>query len=263
MSTEADGRHLRLGITVLLALCILAGTAAVLAPLRQPLCWAAVLAFLLQPLQLRLSQRLGQRPALAAGILTALAPVVLLLPLLLLGMAFAQQASNLVAALQANPDLWNASAWQDPLKHPHLAQSMMWLEAHLGLSAAEVYTQVGSVLQTAGKLLAGASGQFVLGAAGTLLQFFLMVFILYFLLFDGAGWLKRVSRLLPLAAARRDSVPRSRRRRRHRSFGFRFRRCQRRCRRRHHRCCRGVAPFGGAAQRRRLGHSGHVTRAAR
>ena len=206
MNTAADGRPLRLGITVLLVLCILAGVAAVLAPLRQPLCWAAVLAFLLQPLQLRLSQRLGQRPALAAGILTALAPLVLLLPLLLLGMAFAQQASNLVAALQANPDLWNASAWQDPLKHPHLAQSMMWLETHLGLSAAQVYTQVGSVLQTAGKLLAGASGQFVLGAAGTLLQFFLMVFILYFLLCDGAGWVKRVSRLLPLAAARRDAL---------------------------------------------------------
>jgi predicted PurR-regulated permease PerM len=206
VNTAADGRPLRLGITVLLVLLILVGVAAVLAPLRQPLCWAAVLAFLLQPLQQRLSLRLGNRPALAAGILTTLAPLVLLLPLLLLGMAFAQQASNLVAALQANPDLWNASAWQDPLKHPHLAQSMMWLEAHLGLSAAEVYTQAGSVMQTAGKLLAGASGQFVLGAAGTLLQFFLMVFILYFLLCDGAGPVRRVARLLPLSTERRDAL---------------------------------------------------------
>ena len=206
MQSPPDGRLLRQGITVLLVVLIVAGVTLVLAPLRQPLCWAAVLAFLLQPLQRRLTQRLQHRPAMAAAILTTLAPLVLLLPLLLLGMAFAQQVSNLVNNLQANPDLWNASAWQDPLKHPLLAQSLHWLEDHLGLSAAEVYSQVGGVLQTAGKLLAGASGQFVLGAAGTVLQFFLMVFILYFLLVDGATWVMRVSRLLPMAAERRDAL---------------------------------------------------------
>ena len=49
-------------------------------PFFGPMVWAAFLAFLLYPLNLRLRRRLSGR-ALPAGVLTVLAPIVILLPL--------------------------------------------------------------------------------------------------------------------------------------------------------------------------------------
>ena len=206
MSDDAEGRALRHGFTVLVVLLIVAGSAVVLAPLRQPLAWAAVLAFLLQPVQQWLTRLLRGRSLAAAGLITALTPVLLLLPLMLLGVAFARQISTLLAALQANPQLWSIDNLRDRTAHPHLTELLDWVQLQLNLGPQDLYQQLYALLQTGAKLLAGASGQFVLGAAGTLLEFGLMLFILFFLLRDGGLWLGSVARLLPLSMARREAL---------------------------------------------------------
>ena len=206
MSDAAEGRVLRQGFTVLVVALIVVGTAVVLAPLRQPLAWAAVLGFLLQPVQQRLTRALHGRTTLAAGLITALTPVLLLLPLMLLGIAFARQVSTLLTALQANPQLWSIEGWRDPLAHPRLTDLLEWIQSRLNLSPQDIYQQAYSLAQNSIKLLAGASGQFVLDAAGTLLEFGLMLFILFFMLCDGAVWVQRVALLLPVSAMRRESL---------------------------------------------------------
>ena len=50
-------------------------------PFAGPIAWAAFLAFLLFPLNLRLRRAFRGRSALAAGLLTVLAPIVMLLPM--------------------------------------------------------------------------------------------------------------------------------------------------------------------------------------
>ncbi|MCX7035465.1 MAG: AI-2E family transporter [Proteobacteria bacterium] len=204
MSDETEGKLLRQGFTVVVVALIVIGTAVVLAPLRQPLAWAAVLAFLLQPVQHRLTTLLRGRATTAAGLITALTPLLLLLPLMLLGIAFARQVSALLTALQANPQLWSIDAWRDPLLHPRLNEMLMWIQSRLNLGPQDLYDQLYSVAQNGIKLLAGTSGRFVLDAASTLLEFGLMLFILFFMLCDGPTWVQRVALLLPLSAARRD-----------------------------------------------------------
>src|SRR5215831_6059170 len=72
----------------------------ILRPLAGPLGWAAVLAFLLNPVHERLSRRLKGRPSLSAGILTGLTPFCVVAPLALIGVVFAHQVAPLVAWLK-------------------------------------------------------------------------------------------------------------------------------------------------------------------
>jgi predicted PurR-regulated permease PerM len=68
-----------------------------LAPFWGPICWAAFLGFFLLPVQLRLTRKWGGRRAWSAFCITALTPFVLIAPLSVLGVVFAQQVAVLIA----------------------------------------------------------------------------------------------------------------------------------------------------------------------
>ena len=63
----------------------------VLEPLGAALGWAAVLAFMLTPLQEHLTRKLKGRRALSAGILTGLTPFFVMAPVAMIAIAFADQ----------------------------------------------------------------------------------------------------------------------------------------------------------------------------
>ena len=71
-----------------------------LAPFAAPLMWAALIAFMLQPANRKLLGR-GQKPALAAGLLTGASFIVVAGPLTLFLFAFLRQASELLVKFQA------------------------------------------------------------------------------------------------------------------------------------------------------------------
>ena len=72
----------------------------IFAPFFTAMCWAAFLAFLLYPINLRLRRRLHGNGR-AAGLLTVLTPIVILLPLSALSIEFVAQISVLIPKLQA------------------------------------------------------------------------------------------------------------------------------------------------------------------
>jgi predicted PurR-regulated permease PerM len=206
MTAGPDGRTLRLWFTVAVVLVILGATLMILAPVRGAIAWAAFLAFLLLPLQRRLTRRFGGRPSAAAGVLTGLAPFVLLVPMALLGMAFAQQIGTLVGPLQAGGNLMDLRFLQDHVNHPHLARITDWAQHRFHVGPEAMHTYIVEAVKRYASTLAAAGGQIVLSAAGGFLRFFLMLFILFFLLRDGESAFMRLMRLFPLAAARRDTL---------------------------------------------------------
>jgi len=206
MSSSPDGRTLRLWFTVVVVLTILAAVLLILAPVRGAIAWAAFLAFLLQPLQRRLARRLKGRASLAAGILTGLAPFVLLVPLALLGMAFAQQISTLVGPLQSGGSLLNLNFMADHVNHPRLAALADWAQRRFSLGPDAIHAYVVDAVKRYASTMAAAGGQIVLSAAGGFLRFFLMLFILFFMLRDGETAFMRMMRLFPLEPARRDAL---------------------------------------------------------
>lgn len=175
-------------------------------PFFGALAWAACLAFLLAPLQGWLTRRLRGRAGLAAGVITLLTPVVLIAPLTMLGVAFAEQVRALIAALQRSPLRLDASLLDRLDQWPLVGPAAAWIRANVPVTGEQIQEGILAALQSSLRGAAAAGGNIVLGAVGTVVGFFLMLFLLFFLLRDGRAMLERAVRLVPLAAARRSPL---------------------------------------------------------
>jgi len=167
--------------------------------------WAAFLAFLLFPLNVRIRHRL-RGPGIAAGSLTVLAPIVILLPLSALSVDFVAQISGLLQKLQQASKQWDIKSFADLQQFPLIARANNWLQAHTGVSAAELQGWLVSGTQNVLQRAAGFSGTFFLGALDSLFSFAIMLFLLYFFLRDGDEMMARSRALIPLDDARKERL---------------------------------------------------------
>jgi predicted PurR-regulated permease PerM len=206
MIESPDSQKLRRWFTIGTVIVVVWAVWLILRPMTLPIAWAAVLAFLMYPLQQKLSRRWGNRRALAAGVLTALTPVAIFVPLALLATAFAQQVAALTTALQQNSDLFNFASWLDPQLHPRVAGWVAWVSSHINLQLSDLQNYLRQSVQSTAGALAKSSGQIFLNTAGIVLRFFLMLFILFFILRDGSIWFGRLAALLPLTEEHRDGL---------------------------------------------------------
>jgi predicted PurR-regulated permease PerM len=177
----------------------------VLSPLRSMLGWAAVLAFVLHPLHQRLTRRLKGRRALSAGILTMLTPFFVLAPLVVLGVVFAGQVGNVVTYLRSHT--FSYSEILNRLSsYPLIGGAVDWVRDNATVSAAQVEGWVTDSLQTVLKAAATTGGNLALDLFGTLVGFFIMLFMLFFFLQDGGKIYTNLIRLIPVASARRQEL---------------------------------------------------------
>jgi predicted PurR-regulated permease PerM len=177
----------------------------IFAPFFGAMTWAAFLAFLLFPLNIRWRRRLRGK-SIAAGLLTLLAPVTILLPLSALSIEFVTQISGLVQKLQQSARQWDIKTLSDLQQFPWIARINDWLQAHAGISAAQVQGWLISGSQQALQRAAGVSGSFFLGALDSLFSFAVMLFLLYFFLCDGDTMIARARMLIPLDEGRKDRL---------------------------------------------------------
>jgi len=178
----------------------------ILAPLRTEIGWAAVLAFILHPLQEWLSARFKGRRALSAGVLTGLAPFFVLAPLAMLGIAFAAQVAHLVTYLKGRTFL----SWDELLARlstmPVIGAPVSWARDNAVISASQVEGWLEDGVQTLLKSAASMGGDLALGIFGTLIGFLLMLFMLFFFLQDGRTMLSSLERLIPMPPAQRHGM---------------------------------------------------------
>ncbi len=177
----------------------------IFAPFFRALTWAAFLAFLLFPLNVRLRRRL-HGSGIAAGLLTVLAPIVILLPLSALSIEFVSQISALLQKLQKAAKQWDIKTFSDLQQFPLIARANDWLQSHTGISAAQVQSWLVSGTQEVLQRAAGVSGSFFLGALDSLFSFAIMLFLLYFFLRDGDEMMTRARTLIPLDDARKERL---------------------------------------------------------
>jgi predicted PurR-regulated permease PerM len=174
-------------------------------PFLTPMAWAAFLAFLLYPLNVRLRRRVSGR-GIAAGVLTFLAPIVILLPLSALSIDFVEQISALMQKLQKSAAQLDIKSWGDLQQFPSIARANAWLEAHAGISAEQIQSWLVSGTREVLTRAASLGGGFFLGALGSLLGFAIMLFLLFFFLRDGDTMLARARRLIPLTEERNERL---------------------------------------------------------
>ena len=171
---------------------------AIVQPLWVPLGWAAVLAFLLTPLHERLSRQLNGRQSVSAGILTAATPLFVITPLVFITVAFARQLANLVNALQGRSFLPFPQLLERLDAYPIIGPAVRWLGETAPISAEQVKEWLVGSAQTLLRSAAALSGTFALGVVGSLVGFFIMLFVLFFLLRDGRRVLEHLTRLIPM-----------------------------------------------------------------
>jgi predicted PurR-regulated permease PerM len=177
----------------------------IFAPFALSMAWAAFLAFLLYPLNLRLRRRFAGK-GIAAGVLTILAPIVILLPLSALSIDFVAQISVLLQKLQKSAAELDIKSFSDLQQFPWIARINAWLEAHAGISAEQVQSWLVSGTREVLRRAASLGGGFFLGALGSLLGFAIMLFLLFFFLRDGDLMLARARRLIPLDEDRKERL---------------------------------------------------------
>lgn len=178
-----------------------------LQPFWAPLGWAAILAFLLHPLHRWLTRKLGGRPGYAAGILTGLTPFFIIAPLVSFGIIFAQQVALLIDYLRGRQVTASYPALLANLESiPIVGRLIGWLGTNVSITAEQVEGWLVSGAQSMLKSAAALGGNLAIGVVGTLVGFFLMLFLLFFLLRDGESMLRHLMRLIPMPTARRTEL---------------------------------------------------------
>jgi predicted PurR-regulated permease PerM len=174
-------------------------------PIALPMMWAAFLAFILYPLNVRLRRRFKGK-SLPAGLLTVLAPFTILLPLSALSVEFVAQISALLRQLQQSASALDIKSFSDLERFPWIARGNTWLQAHAGISAEQVQSWLVSGTRTVMQHAASAGGSFFLGALGSLVSIVIMLSLLFFFLRDGDGLTSRARQLIPLGEERKERL---------------------------------------------------------
>jgi predicted PurR-regulated permease PerM len=174
-------------------------------PFFNAMSWAMFLAFLLYPVNRRLRRHLHGKTR-AAGVLTVLTPIVILLPLSALSIAFVTEISGLMRTLQQRARELDIRSFSDLQQFPLVARANAWLQAHTGISADQIRSWVLSSTQELLQRAAGLSGSFFLGALGSVIGFSIMLFLLFFFLRDGDAMCQRARGLIPLDEHRKDRL---------------------------------------------------------
>ena len=177
----------------------------IFSPIFGAVTWAAFLAFLMFPLNVRWRRHLRGNGG-AAGLLTLLTPLVILLPLSALSLEFVSQISALLQKLQRAARQWDIKTFADLQQFPWIARTNDWLQAHTGISATQVQSWLVSGTQEILQRAAGFSGSFFLGALDSLFGFAIMLFLLFFFLRDGDAMTARSRMLIPLDETRKDRL---------------------------------------------------------
>jgi predicted PurR-regulated permease PerM len=194
--------------------CFLIGTILVLGwvllqfldPFWASIGWAAILAFLLHPLHKWLTKKLRGKSGYSAGILTGLTPFLIIAPVVGFGLVFAQQVTLLIDYLRQRQFGDYQALLQKLEALPLVGRVLGWFGADVSATIEQVE---GWLIGGAQNLLRGAAavgGSLAIGVVGTLVSFFLMLFLLFFFLRDGHSMLMHMMRLVPMNAERRGRL---------------------------------------------------------
>jgi predicted PurR-regulated permease PerM len=194
--------------------CFLIGTILVLGwvllqfldPFWAPLGWAAILAFLIHPLHKRLTKKLRGKAGYSAGILTGLTPFLIIAPLVGFGVVFAQQVTLLIEYLRDRQFGDYHAILQKLEALPLVGRVLGWFGADVSQTIEQIETWAISGAQNLLKGAAAVGGTFAIGVVGTLVSFFLMLFLLFFFLRDGHSMLMHLMRLVPMDPERRGRL---------------------------------------------------------
>ena len=178
----------------------------VLQPFAGSLAWAIFLAFMLHPVHLWLTRRFKGRGGWSAGVLTGLTPFVLLTPLTFLGIVFVHQARALVGYIQQSDIRLDGSLLLRLESYPVIGPVARMAREQLLVDTVDLQRWLTDAAQAILRNVGSIGSGIVMSALGTLVGFFFMLFLLFFLLRDGRAMFSRMKRLIPVPEEHREQL---------------------------------------------------------
>lgn len=164
------------------------------APFLVPLAWAAILAAFFHRQYRRLSARFGKTAA--ASLSTAAVTLIIVVPCVLIAIAFVQQATQTIGAIEPS---------SGSLGVARLQRGWLWLQRQpfgRDLGSFDDYLQRATAWLAG--VVAASAGIFVRNIVVVIVDLAIMIFALFFFFRDGDAILRRLRRILPFDAAFRE-----------------------------------------------------------
>jgi predicted PurR-regulated permease PerM len=195
-SAKINSERFRTAFVLILVLSISALFAAVVWPFLQALLIGAILAGLCHPLFRSMVRLLRGRRSLASAATLVILFLVVVGPLsALLGLVVNQALAVSEQAIPWLHERFGAASSLDV--EAWLVKRFPWA-GDLLPSRDEVVRNVGAAAKAAGSFLVSWASAFTAGTAGFFLQFFVMLYAMFFFLKDGGSILQRIFYYMPL-----------------------------------------------------------------
>jgi predicted PurR-regulated permease PerM len=173
-------------------------------PFLMPIFLALILSTLLDPIYEALARRMGSRRTLASlGVCLALT-VAIVLPVLFLSISLAREANDTYQSLRDPETVKKIAAWLDPAANPILKKIESWLPSSVRFENFDIGTELGSQAQRIGVAALAVAATFATGAFNFLMDYFIMLVVLFFLLRDSAYFAQGVRWISPLSDRQED-----------------------------------------------------------
>jgi predicted PurR-regulated permease PerM len=186
------------GFFLLMLMIVTVGFLWIVQDFLQAVFWAALLASLFGGVHRRLLARLGDRASLSALLVLLLIVVIVILPLLFVGFAVGSESVALYQRITSGEiDMHKALAWSSKA-----APMLNELLGRAGIAPERITEWISSAALTVSRFVATRALTFGQNALSFTVQFFLMLYLVFFFVRDGARMLDRLVALLPLGDVR-------------------------------------------------------------
>ena len=171
----------------------------IMQPFLMPIFLALILSTLLDPIYEALARRMGNGRTLASLAVCLGLTVAIVLPVLLLSISLASEANDAYQNHRDPETVKKIAAWLDPGANPILRKIQPWLPSSWRFENLEIGTQLGSQAQRIGVAALAVATTFATGAFNFLMDYFIMLIVLFFLLRDSAYFAEGVRWISPLS----------------------------------------------------------------
>ncbi len=163
---------------------------------------AAVMAALLRPFYIWLCARMGGRASMAAGVTVALTLLVIVVPLFAVGgLVFTQAASITQDVRPIIEKSINSPTYLD-----QQLQRLPGFDKFLKPYRKQILTKAGDVVNSTGRYLMSSLSDTTLTTVSAVVNFFIALYAMFFLLVDGPGMLAAILDHVPLHADEKASL---------------------------------------------------------
>jgi predicted PurR-regulated permease PerM len=164
-----------------------------------PILLALILSTLLAPIYRLFANKLSGRRSLAALIVCVGLTLSILVPVVFLSISLASEANDAYQRLKDPESVRRIEAWFDPSSNVIMRRVNSWLPSSVQFGNLQLGARLGAQAQQIGIAALAAATTLAAGVFSFLMDFFIMLVVLFFLLRDSAYFRERLRVISPLS----------------------------------------------------------------